>query len=418
MSRSLKRAMAVVAAVAASGLLLAGCSTSTSASNGKTVLTISGWADDHTAAALIKKFEGENPGVTVKYTGLPWPGILTQISTQLVSGTASDVVVVFPGTGNPITVQTLAKGNYLADLSSSSWVKNYSDSTQSVMGSDGKVLMGANAITLVPAVYNVQALRAVGAKPPTTFSDVLELCATAKKAGKVAYALAGVAGGNFPHVGYALWGTLSSISDPNFTEKLAAGKATYANSPWKTVLAKYGQMVAAGCFTPSATGTAVNVAQGQLAKGEALGMVTVSPQIATIEGMAPTGTTFETAPFPATDNASDTKLTVALGAGYGVNAKSKHIDLAKKFVDLYMSQDGLKIALQQSSIYPSAPVSGWKAPAELAGAAELVKKGQTAPIIYMEAPVDKAYQDGLQTFIGGNLSGEDLLKQMDTAQKG
>ena len=158
---------------------------------------MSGWADDSIAAALIEQFEADNPGVTIDYTGLPWPGILTQINTELVSGTASDIVVVFPGNGNPITAQTLAKGNYLADLSSSDWVSNYNDANQAVMGADGKILMGANAFTIIPAVYNSQALEGFGATAPTDLQEVLDLCGTAKAQGKVAYALAGAAGGNY-----------------------------------------------------------------------------------------------------------------------------------------------------------------------------------------------------------------------------
>ncbi|MHA6513254.1 ABC transporter substrate-binding protein [Tessaracoccus sp. Z1128] len=412
------RKVALIATAAATGLVLAGCSTdaSTDGAEGDTVLTISGWADDSTAAALIEKFEADNEGVTVKYTGLPWPGILTQINTELVSGTASDVVVAFPGTGNPITVQTLDKGGYLADLSDSPWVSNYSDSTQSVMGKGGTILMGANAFTLIPAIYNSQALEEVGAAVPSTFSEVLDLCATAASQGKVAYALAAVAGGNYPHTGYSMWGTIGTASDPDAGAALAAGDQLFAESAWTDVLENYGEMADAGCFTPDATGTALDIAQTQVANGEALGIVTVSPQISTIQEMAPEGTVFQTAPLPATDDPSETKLTVALGAGYAVNAKSKNIDLAKKFVDLYMSDEGLQIALEQSSIYPSAPVDGWSPPDYLAGAAEFVVNEQTAPIIYMEATVEKAYLDGLQTFISGQNSAADLLGQMDAAQ--
>lgn len=418
MSRIHARVGATVALAAASALVLAGCSAGpqSGSSGDSNVLSISGWADDATAAALITKFEADNPGVTVDYTGLPWPGILTQISTELVSGTASDVVVVFPGTGNPITAQTLAKGNYLADLSSSDWVANYGDATKSIMGSDDKILMGANALTLIPAVYNTQALAAVGATAPTTFSEVLNLCAAAKSAGKVAYALAAVAGGNYPHTGYSLYGTLGTASEPDFASELAAGDATYSDSAWTTVLSKYREMTDAGCFTADATGTALDVAQGQVASGDALGMVTVSPQISDIQEKAAAGTTFETAAFPATDDASETRLTVALGAGYGVNAKSKNIDLAKKFVDLYLSDEGLQIALDNSSIYPSHPVDGWTAPESLAGVAQMAANDQTAPLTYMEAPVEKAYLDGMQTFIGGQTSSKDLLTQMDAAQ--
>lgn len=413
-----------VAAATAATLGLAGCSAGPQSSTGKdgeTVLTMSGWADDGSAAAIIKQFEKDNPGVKIDYTGLPWPGILTQINTELVSGTASDIVVVFPGNGNPITAQTLAKGNYLADLSSSEWVSNYNDANKAVMGADGKILMGANAFTIIPAIYNTQALEAVGATPPTTYSDVLALCETAKAEGKFAYALAGVAGGNHHVIPFALTASLVYGPNPDFVEQQTAGDASFSDSEWTTALDKYREMVDAGCFTPDATGTSIDVAQDQVAKGEALGIVTVSPQISDIEEMAPEGTTFETAAFPATDDESETILPVGLGAGYGVNAKSKNIDLAKKFVDFYLSEDGLKIALDNGTAYPSAPVEGFTPPATLAGVSEQVQSDKTFSFpdqTWPNAVVNQTYVDGLQAFIGGQLSAEELLKQMDEAFNG
>jgi len=408
----------------AAALGLAGCSAgpqSNSDKNSGTVLTMSGWADDKVAAALITKFEADNPGVTIKYTGLPWPGINTQINTELVSGTASDIVVVFPGNGGPITAQTLAKGNYLADMSSSKWVSNYNDANKAVMGVDGKILMGSNAFTIIPAIYNTQALKTVGATAPSTFSEVLGLCGIAKAKGKVAYALGGVAGGNYPYLPYALAASLVYGPNPDFVAKQAAGDTSFSDSKWTTVLEKYRQMVDAGCFTADATGTSLDVAQGQVAKGDAIGMVAVSPQIKTIEGKAPQGTTFETAAFPATDNKSETILPVGLGAGYGVNAKSKNIDLAKKFVDFYLSEAGLKIALDKGSLFPSAPVEGYTPPADLAGVAEQARGEKTSSFpdqTWPNASVNQSYTDGLQSFIGGKSSAADLLKQMDDAFKG
>ena len=116
--------------------------------------------------------------------------------------------MVFPGNGNPIMAQTLAKGNFLADLTSASWVSEFNDANKAVMGAGGKILMGANNFTIIPALYNSQALKDVGATPPTTFLEVLQLCATAKAADKVAYSLAGLAGGNYHLLPYALTASL------------------------------------------------------------------------------------------------------------------------------------------------------------------------------------------------------------------
>lgn len=303
---------------------LAGCSTGgpdQPQGGDNTTLTLSGWSGDETMEAIIAQFEADNPGVSVKFTGLPWPTILTQINTELVSGTASDVVVVFPGNGNPITAQTLAKGGYLVDLSDRPWVSHFNEANQKVMGADGKVLMVANNFTIIPATYNTQALEGLGAKAPSTWSEVLDLCSAAQSQGKVAYAMAGLAGGTYNYLPFALAATLVDGPNPEFAAQQAAGDVSFANSEWTTTLAKYVEMQDAGCFTKDALGTSLEIAQEQVAKGDAVGIVTVSNQLADIERLAPEGAAFETAAFPATDDPSATVLPVGLGAGYGVNAK-------------------------------------------------------------------------------------------------
>lgn len=409
---------AVPIALAVTGLVLAGCSTGPSTPEGETVLTISGWADDQVAAALIEQFEADHPGVTVDYTGLPWPGILTQINTELVSGTASDVVVVFPGDGNPISARTLAKGNFLADLSDAPWVSEFSEANQAVMSADGKVLMGANNLTIVPAVYNTEALAAVGATAPTTWSEVLDLCATAQENGKVAYALAAVAGGNFQQMPFALFSTLVYGPDPEFTERQAEGDATFADSNWNEAFAKMIELQDAGCFSADPLGTSLEVAQDQIAKGDALGMVTTSQQIETIAGMAPEGTAFETAAFPATDDAAETFLPVGLGAGYGVNAKAKNPELAREFVDLFLSQEGLEIALGVSTLFPSIPVASYTPTPALAGVAEKALSEQTTSFpdqLWPNSSVSQAFTDEFQKVLGGQTTIEAALAAMDKA---
>lgn len=411
-------ALVPIAAMAALTLGLAGCSSSdTGSGDDENVLTISGWSGDEVMDALVAQFEKDNVGVSVEFTGLPWPQILTQINTELVSGTASDVVVVFPGNGNPITAQTLAKGDFLVDLSDQSWTENFNDANKTVMGTDGEILMVANNFTIIPATYNTQALEAVGATPPSTWSEVLALCKTAKAGGKVAYALGGLAGGTYNYLPYALTATLVDGPNSDFAAQQAAGKVNFADSDWSTSFDQYTEMLDAGCFTADALGTSLELAQGQVAKGDALGIVTVSNQISDIEGLAPSGTTFETAAFPATDDPTETVLPVGLGAGYGVNAKG-NVDLAKKFINFYMSEAGLNIALETGSIFPSVPVEGFEPIVALAGVAEQVQSDKTAAFpdqTWPNSNVNKVYQDELQKLLGGQTSSKDALVAMDKA---
>lgn len=371
-------------------------------------------------AAIIDEFEAANPGTTVEFTGLPWPDILTQINTEMVSGTADDVVVVFPGNGNPITAQTLAKGDYLADLSDEPWVADFNDANRAVMGADDKVLMVANNFTIIPATYNSQALEALGATAPSTWSEVLQLCSDAQAQGKVAYALAGLAGGTYNYLAYPLTATLVYGPDPEFAQKQADGDATFADSAWADAYSRYSEMLDAGCFTADALGTSLEVAQQSVASGDAVGIVTVSNQIGDIERMAPEGTTFETAALPATDDPSETVLPVGLGAGYGVNAKG-NVELGKKFLQFYMSEQGLQTALDAGSIFPSVPVEGFTPIPTLAGVAEQVQSDKTAAFpdqTWPDANVTQVFQDELQKLLGGQATVDEALNAMDEAYGG
>lgn len=380
-----------------------------------------GFSGDSLIPPLTAEFEKENPGVTVNFTGLPYPQILTQINTQLVSGTAPDIMTVFPGEGNPITVQTLAKNNYLADLSSAPWASSFNDTNKQLMGVDGKIFFTTNNLTIIPAIYNTQALAALGVKAPTTYTEVLNLCAAAKAKGKVAYALGGAAGGNFYFLFYALTASLVYGPNPNFATDQAAGKVTFAGSKWTDALNKFSDMNKAGCFSASPLGTSLDVAQGQIAKGDAVGMVTVSNQLPSIEKKVTGSTTFETAPFPATDTAADTYLPVGLGAGYGVNAKSKNLDMAKKFVDFYMSKAGITIATQAGSIFPSIDGASYPHDKALDGVATQAASGKTVSFfdaLWPNANVNKVFNDETQKLLDGSESADDILKAMDNAYQG
>ena len=137
-------------------------------------------------------------------------------------------------------------------------------------------------------------------------------------------------------------------------------------------------MVDAGCFTADATGTALDIAQGQVASGDALGIVTVSPQISQIEEMAPEGTTFETA-LPATNDPSQTKLHRGTRCRLWSQREVEDVEFGQEVRRFDLRKEGLKIASRTRPIYPSAPVEGSTRPPALAGVSEQAGSDQTAP---------------------------------------
>ncbi|WP_258563952.1 ABC transporter substrate-binding protein [Streptomyces himalayensis] len=140
---------ALIAAVTA-GALLAACSGGTKASSGgdSKTLTLAS-VDQGSIEDVVKAFEKANPGVEVRYTTSGADQYQQQIRTQLSSGTAPDVMSVWPGNGNPGATYVLAEPGYLRDLSDQPWAAKLPDAMKSVAQYEGKTynaVFGQNGI--------------------------------------------------------------------------------------------------------------------------------------------------------------------------------------------------------------------------------------------------------------------------------
>jgi multiple sugar transport system substrate-binding protein len=100
--RRFRRKAQIIGALAACGtLLLAGCSGSGSGSSGNGPVTITFWDDNGGPRTpqyehLIPIFEHENPGITVKYVGIPDSSVLQKYDTAILGGSPPDVGAI-PG---------------------------------------------------------------------------------------------------------------------------------------------------------------------------------------------------------------------------------------------------------------------------------------------------------------------------------
>lgn len=125
----------VLPAVVTAAALLAACSGGTKAGDsgggGSKTLTLAS-VDQGSVEDVVKAFEKANPGVKVRYTTSGADQYQQQIRTQLSSGTAPDVMSVWPGNGNPGATYVLAKPGYLRDLSDRPWAAKMPDAIKSV----------------------------------------------------------------------------------------------------------------------------------------------------------------------------------------------------------------------------------------------------------------------------------------------
>ncbi|MFM9552388.1 ABC transporter substrate-binding protein [Streptomyces caniscabiei] len=417
------RTLPVLIAAITSTAVLAACSGGTEAgsdsgSGGSKTLTVAS-VDQGSIEDVVKAFEKANPGVKVRYTTSGADQYQQQIRTQLSSGTAPDVMSVWPGNGNPAATYVLAKPGYLRDLSDRPWAAKLPDAMKSVAQYEGKTYTAVFGQNGIGAVYNEEALKKAGLTAPDTWKDLLAFCKAAKAKGNPAFALGNQDNWVTQLVQYSLVATTVYGEDRDFDKKMQAGEVTFAKSPWTTALDKYMTMEKTGCFQKNPLGTNYEASQQLAATGKTLGIVQGNWVIALLKQKNPKGT-FTLKALPATDDASKTLIPAAAGAGYGVNAKAKNEELALKFVDFVMSAKGMNTFVKKQGGLPSLSDTGFAADPSLAELSEFIKSDRTVPFMDQLWPNPKVQQtmlSGLQEIFSGQSTPEKLLDEMDADYK-
>ncbi|MEU9288276.1 extracellular solute-binding protein [Streptomyces sp. NPDC048275] len=415
------RKLPVLIAALTAGAVLAACSGGTKAGGsggGSNTLTLAS-IDQGSVEDVVKAFEKANPGVKVRYTTSGADQYQQQIRTQLSSGTAPDVMSVWPGNGNPGATYVLAKPGYLRDLSDQPWAAKMPDAIKTVAQYERKTynaIFGQNGIG---AVYNQQALAKAGLTPPDTWTDLLAFCKAAKAKGTPAFALGNQDNWVTQLVLYALVATTVYGEDRDFDQKMQAGQATFAQSQWATALDKYLTMEKSGCFQKNPLGTNYEASQALAATGKTLGIIQGNWVIALLKGKNPQGT-FTLRALPATDDPSETLIPAAAGAGYGVNAKAKNEELALKFVNFVMSPEGMNLFAKKQGSLPSLPDTGYSVDPSLVELSKFIGSDRTVPFmdqLWPNAKVQQTMLSGLQEIFSGQSTPEKLLDEMDTDYK-
>ncbi|MFF9774332.1 ABC transporter substrate-binding protein [Streptomyces sp. NPDC013978] len=417
------RTLPVVVAAITSTAVLAACSGGTKAgsdsgSGGSKTLTVAS-VDQGSVEDVVKAFEKANPGVKVRFTTSGADQYQQQIRTQLSSGTAPDVMSVWPGNGNPAATYTLAKPGYLRDLSDRPWAAKLPDAMKSVAQYEGKTYNAVFGQNGIGAVYNEQALKKAGLTAPDTWKDLLAFCKAAKAKGTPAFALGNQDNWVTQLVPYALVATTVYGQDRDFDKKMRAGEVTFAKSSWATALEKYMTMEKTGCFQKNPLGTNYEASQQLAATGKTLGIVQGNWVIALLKQKNPKGT-FTLKALPATDDPAQTLIPAAAGAGYGVNAKAKNEELALQFVDFVMSAGGMNTFVNKQGGLPSLSDTGFAADPSLAELSEFIESDRTVPFMDQLWPNPKVQQtmlSGLQEIFSGQSTPEKLLDEMDADYK-
>jgi raffinose/stachyose/melibiose transport system substrate-binding protein len=414
------RSRKVLAALTAITLLTA-CSSGTGAGSGgggDKTLTIAS-VDQGSIEKVVDAFKAANPGVTVNLTTSGADQYQQQIRTQLASGTAPDVMTVWPGNGNPGATYVIAKPGYLLDLSDQPWAGKLPEAFRQVARYEGKTYNAVFGLNGIGAVYNDEAMTKAGLTAPGTWSDLLTFCKAAAGKGTPAFALGIQDNWVTQIVLYALAATVVFGADKDFDAKLQSGQATFAGSRWTTAMAEYQEMNTAGCFQKNPLGTSYEASQTLAATGKTLGIVQGNWIIGLLKQKNPDGR-FTMKALPATDDPASFLMPAAAGAGYGVNAKAKNKDLALKFVTFVMSPAGMKIFNEAQGSLPTLPDAATTVDPGLAELTSYVEDNRTVPFmdqLWPNAKVQQTMLSGLQEVFSKQATADEVLKDMDADYK-
>jgi raffinose/stachyose/melibiose transport system substrate-binding protein len=394
------------------------CGGGTNAATDANTLTLAS-VDQGSVEDVVKAFEDANPGVKVNFTTSGADQYQQQIRTQLSSGTAPDVMSVWPGNGNPGTVHVLAGAGYLRDLSDQPWAAKYPPVVRDVARYQGKTYDAIFGISGIGAIYNRDAMTTAGLTPPTTWRELLAFCRAAKDKGTPAFAL-GIQDNWVTQIAlYPLVATTVYGQDRDFDKKMQAGQATFAGSPWTTAVAKYVEMERTGCFQDNPLGASYEASQKLAATGRTLGIIQGNWVISLLKKQNPKGT-FTFTPLPATDDPDQIIVPAAAGAGYGINAKARNPRLALKFVDFVMSPRGMNLFAKKQGSLPALPDTGYTLDASLTQLSTFIADDRTVPFMDQLWPNPKVQQtmlSGLQEIFSGQSTPDKLLTAMDTDYK-
>ena len=125
LNRNQGLAISGLAVVVAATLAMTGCTSGSQATNEKVVLKVAGTSDTQAFEKILLDYTKSHPNVKIQSTFVPTDQYTTTTRTQLGANNGADVFLVFPGSGNTMSVGPLAKAGAISDLSDQPWVAQF-----------------------------------------------------------------------------------------------------------------------------------------------------------------------------------------------------------------------------------------------------------------------------------------------------
>lgn len=372
-------------------------------------------ADDY--YAKMAEAYTEETGVEIEMIPYPSDAYNTQVTTQLQAGNAADMMVLAPGTGQAISVVTLAEAGFLEPLDETS-ATVIPEGTENLYEVDGEIYGQPTALAPVGLIYNGAGGEEVGIDAyPETFDDMLEACKTARDGGKSFTVLAGGVPFNTGLFSMLVSATRVYQADPDWNEQRAAGDVTFVGSGWEDVLNDIVALNEGGCFQEGVAGGTFDTITQNIGSGTSL--TAAVPGSAAISIGAGTGLDLTVQAFPPADGQEPFTLASANYA-WSINASSDD-DVkasAQAFLDWLAEPEQAQEFADLSGFVPISGATAENVNPVYEPIAGLLESGSFAGLPNATWPNPAVYDAlgvGVQGLLTGQNTVDQVLESMDAA---
>lgn len=353
-------------------------------------------------------------------TYAPTDQVQTQVRTQLGGGNAPDVHVVYPGNGSAMAMVQIATAGLLADLSSQAWVKEVPAGLASAYQLKGRTYIYSAGSSVIGAIYNKKAFSRAGVQPPRTWNELLAVCAKLKAKGITPIALGAQTPWVTQLISYALVPSTVYAKDPHFDDKMAAGKATFADSGWVDAMNMYLELLNKGYFNANPNGTTFEQQTSMVATGKAAMAVQVSAVLPTFRAATSSPDDLGMFPFPGGSSPDQQWLPAGVVVGLGVSARSKRKEEALAFVEWLGRQENIDRWASSVVAIPFHRAASTKIDPALEPFLPIIDADRAVPFMdqrWPNAEVQPAHFAAVQNLLAKKTDVKGALSSMDDAYR-
>ena len=292
-------------------------------------LSILSWYDETKSEPVISAFKAKYPNVTVDYTyAPPVADYVEKLSTLLYAGSAPDVFYMALENREALTV-----GGYTMDLSGESYMQDGTipDAVKNMYTNCAAVDCWVGGL-----FYNKDIFAACGIeKEPQTWDEFLSVCQTLKDNGYMPL----IDNCQDAAVNFAapLFGAETLSKDPDFTAKVFAGEAKFADG-WTKPFEMVRELVDKGYLNADMVGISSDDMVVQFATEQVAMIMTGSWNVNTIAQINP-DLNYECMGIPGTEKVY---YCGCINVGPCINKDAKNPEVAKAFLNFCVSPEGLE----------------------------------------------------------------------------